>query len=109
MASTGKYASCNIAGDGKLFVEGSNKPEKFKIIDMSAAGVRLETAATLQESTPVMLKIRLIGGIVDAFIDINGKVAKTIEKGYEVEFTNLSDSEKEEIDELMRNTCNITE
>lgn len=57
--------------------------------------------------TAVKLKIRLFGGVVDANMDLNGKVAKAIEKGYELEFIALSDSEKEEIDELMRNTCNI--
>ncbi len=107
MLSTGKYASCNVAGDGKLFIEGNNKVEKFKIIDMSAAGIRLETTAALPENTAVKLKIRLLGGVVDANMDVNGKVARAIEKGYELEFTDLSDGEKEEIDELMRNTCNI--
>lgn len=107
MLSTGKYASCNVAGDGKLFIEGNNKAEKFKIIDMSAVGIRLETTATLPENTAVKLKIRLFGGVVDANMDVNGKVARAIEKGYELEFTDLSDGEKEEIDELMRNTCNI--
>lgn len=107
MLSTDKYASCNVAGDGKFFIEGNNKAEKFKIIDMSAAGIRLETTATLPENTAVKLKIRLFGGVVDANMDVNGKVARAIEKGYELEFTDLSDVEKEEIDELMRSTCNI--
>lgn len=106
---SGKYASCNVAGDGKLYTENNNKAEKFKIIDMSAAGIRLETPAVLQEDIEVKLKIRLIGGPVDAHMDINGKVKRRLEKGYEIEFVDLSDFDREEIDELMRNTCNIEE
>jgi len=107
--SSGKYASCNVAGDGKLYTENNNKSEKFKIIDMSADGIRMETPAALQEDTGVKLKIRLMGGPVDAHMDINGKVKGRFEKGYEIEFVDLSDNDREEIDELMRNTCNIEE
>lgn len=105
--STGKYASCSIAGDGKLYTENNNKMEKFKIIDMSAEGIRLETQAVLQEITGVELKIRLIGGPLDAYMDISGKVKRRLEKGYEIEFVGLSENAREEIDELMRTTCNI--
>ena len=106
---TGKYANCSVAGDGKLYIKDSNKPEKFKIIDMSAAKIKLETSVVLQEDTGVRLKIKLIGGAIDAHIDINGKVKKQLEKGYEIEFVDLLDSELEEIDELMRSTCNVPE
>ena len=102
-----KYASCNIAGEGKLYVQGSNRVEKFKIVDMSAAEINIETLAKVLEGTAVRLKIRLIGVIVDAHIDVNGKVVKRIENGYSIEFVGLSDSNREEIDELMRSSCNI--
>jgi len=102
-----KYASCNVAGDGKLYTKGNNKADEFKIIDMSAKAIRLETSAVLQVDMGVKLKIRLIGGPIDAYIDINGKVKTQLEKGYEIVFVDLSDDDREEIDELMRNTCNI--
>jgi hypothetical protein len=104
---SGKYTSCTIAGDGKLYTQSNNKSEKFKIIDMSAARIILETSAVLQEAIEVKLKIRLTGGPVEAHIDISGKIKSRFEKSYEIEFINLSDSAREEIDELMKNTCNI--
>lgn len=102
-----KYASCNITGDGKLNIEGSMKVEKFKIVDMSASGINIETSAEIPKGMVVRLKIRLPGVIVDAHIDVNGKVTKRIENSYNIEFVGLSDSNREEIDELMRSTCNI--
>ena len=109
MASDGKYANCKVAGDGKLSIEGSSKSNKFKIMDMSAAGVRIGTDTDLCEGMAVKLKIRLIGNIVDVFMNVNGKISKSIENGYEIEFTDLPDDEKNEIDQLMRNACNISE
>lgn len=107
MKSDMKYVSCAVAGDGKLNVEGSKKVERFKIVDMSATGTNIEISAEILEGTAVRLKIRLIGVLIDAHIDVNGKVVKRIENGYNIEFVDLSDSKREEIDELMRNTCNI--
>lgn len=104
-----KYASCSVAGDGKLTVASSEKVEKFKIINMSAAEINIETSAEIPEGMSVKLKIRLIGGVIDAHLDVNGKVLRKIEKGYEISFFDLSDSDREEIDELMRDTCNINE
>lgn len=102
-----KYANCNIAGDGKLYIEGNGEAIKFKIIDMSASGVNIGTKAGLLEGGSVKLKIRLRAGAVDAYIDLDGKVSEANDKGYNIEFVGLSEDTKDEIDELMRNTCDI--
>lgn len=102
-----KYAICNVSGDGKLYTESINSADKFKIIDMSAEGIRIETAADLQQQMMVKLKIRLKGSPIDAHIGVNGIVKGRLEKGFEIEFLDLLDSDRDYIDELMRNTCNI--
>lgn len=107
MASDSKYASCSVAGDGILYIEGSKKTEKFKIIDMSAVVVRIQTPLILKEGQGLRLKIRLIGGVIDVHLNVNGKVSRVIDNGYEIKFMGLSDNERQEIDELMKNTCNI--
>lgn len=102
-----KYAICNVSGDEKLYIESNNCADKFKIIYMSAEGIRIETAADLHEQMIIKLKIRLKGSSIDAHIDVNGKVKEKLEKGFEIEFLGLLDSDRDYIDELMRNTCNI--
>jgi hypothetical protein len=102
-----KYAICNVSGDGKLYTESNNNADNFKIIDMSAEGIRIETSAELHEQMVIKLKIRLKGSPIDAHIDVNGKVKGKLEKGFEIEFLDLLDSDRDDIDELMRNACNI--
>ncbi|MDF2985787.1 MAG: hypothetical protein K0R50_1297 [Eubacterium sp.] len=104
--NTTKYASCNVTGDGKLYTD-TNVADNFKIIDMSAEAMRLETPAALHANMRVKLKIRLKGIPVDVHLDINGIVKSQLYKGFEIEFHDLSDFDREEIDELMRSTCNI--
>ncbi len=104
---TKKYAICNVSGDGKLYIENNKNADKFKIIDMSAEGIRIETSAELKEQMNIKLKIRLKGSPIDAYMDIKGIVKEKLEKGFEIEFLDLLDSDKEDIDELMRNTCSI--
>ena len=104
---TKKYASCNVSGDGKLYIKGIKNADKFKIIDMSAEGMRIQTSAELNEHMSIKLKIRLKGSPIDAYMDVNGKVKGKLENGFEIEFLDLLDSDKDDIDELMRNTCNI--
>ncbi len=102
-----KHASCNVAGDGKLYKESNKNAEKFNIIDMSAEGIRIETSAELNNEMNIKLKIRLKGSPIDAYMDVNGVVIGKLENGFEIEFLDLLDSDKDDIDELMRNTCNI--
>lgn len=111
MQEGSKYPSCNVAGGGKLFIKPSGKEETFKIIDMSAAVIRVDTDAELEEGVTVGLKIKLNSLVFDVNIDASGRVIKRTqkEKGceYSIEFTELSERDREEIDELMRSTCNL--
>lgn len=104
---SGRYASCTIDGEGILYTENNKFEEKFLIIDMTAIGIMLETSAILQENTKVKLKIWLMGSPVEVHIDLVGRVISKIKKGYEIEFLDLSSYDREEIDELMKSTCNI--
>lgn len=102
-----KYVSCNVSGDGKLYIESNKNADKFKIIDMSAESIRVETSAELHEEMNIKLKIRLKGSPIDAYMDVKGRVKGKLENGFEIEFLDLLDSDKDDLDELMRNTCNI--
>jgi len=104
---SGRYANCNVAGEGILYTGNYEVEEKFLIIDMTVVGIMLETSATLKENTKVKLKIWLMGSPVEVNIDLVGRVISKIKKGYEIEFLDLSSYDREEINELMRSTCNI--
>lgn len=102
-----KYAICNVAGDGKLFNKNNFHIDKFRIIDMSAGAVRLETPAILIPGNEVKLKMRLKSNPIEVHLEIQGIVTAEIYKGYEIQFLNLPEGVIKEIDELMRETCNI--
>jgi len=84
-----KYTSCDVAGSGKL-----NKDVSFKIIELSAEKVRIKTDA------PIEIKSRVS-------IDNKSKrnVLKKIDSGYEVLLTDISDEDRNGINELMKSTC----
>lgn len=81
-----KYASCNVAGDGKLYTESNKNAHKFNIIDMSAEGIRVETSAELHEEMNIKLKIRLKGSPIDAYMDVSGKVIGKQKMGSKLNF-----------------------
>jgi len=95
------YQSCNIVGSGKIFIKDIKKAEKFKIVEMSAEKIKIETDSQLELDTIVHLKIILNSILFNIYIDAKGKV---IEKNI-IEFMGLSDKVKKEIDEIIGNAC----
>lgn len=108
-----QYPSCNVAGGGKIKLLGSENSADFKIINLSAAEIHLKTAMQIEENANVQLKIQLNGILFEVDIDALGKVTSRSPLGneyvYAIEFTELPEKDREEIDELMRSTCNIEE
>ncbi len=75
---------------------------------MSAEVIKIKTSMQLEVDNLVDLKIRLNSLLFEIDIDSMGKVVEKLEPTdiYTVEFIELSDKAKKEIDEIMRNACN---
>ncbi|WP_298840866.1 hypothetical protein [Clostridium sp.] len=104
-----KYPSCEIAGGGKVFLKDTKNGEKFKIIRMSAENIEIKTSMQLEVGTLVDLKIILNSILFEMDINAKGKVVGKLEptEKYRIQFIDLSDKAKKEIDEIMRNACDI--
>ena len=100
-----KYPSCEIAGGGKVFLKDTKNGEKFKIIRMSAENIEIKTSMQLEVGTLVDLKIILNSILFEMDINAKGKVVGKLEptEKYRIQFIDLSDKAKKEIDEIMRN------
>lgn len=105
-----KYPSCDVAGGGKVFLKGTKNGEKFKIIKMSAEEIEIKTSMKLELDTIVDLKIILNSILFEIDLNAVGKVVEKLDptEKYRLEFIELSDKAKNEIDELMRSACNIS-
>lgn len=104
-----KYTSCDVLGGGKVFLKDNKHGEKFKIIEMSAEEIKIETDFKLELNDIVHLKIVLNSVLFNIDIDAKGKVVEKLDiaEKYRIEFIELSDEDKEEIDEIMRSACNL--
>ena len=104
-----KYPSCEIAGGSKVFLKDTKNGEKFKIIRMSAENIEIKTSMQLEVGTLVDLKIILNSILFEMDINAKGKVVGKLEptEKYRIQFIDLSDKAKKEIDEIMRNACDI--
>jgi len=98
--SENRYTSCDVAGSGKL-----NKDVSFKIIELSAEKVRIKTDAPIEIKSRVSIDMALDAGLVQIKIKANGNVLKKIDGGYEVLLTDISDEDRNGINELMKSTC----
>jgi hypothetical protein len=99
---TEKYPSCEVSGSGKL-----NKDVSFKIIELSAEKVRIKTDAPIEIKSSVNLDMSLDAGLVEIKIKANGTVLKKIDGGYEILLADISDEDRNEINELMKSSCDI--
>lgn len=100
--TTDKYPLCEVIGSGKL-----NKDVSFKIIELSAEKVRIKTDAPIKINSSVSLDMSLDAGPVQIKIISNGNVSDKIDGGYEILLTDISDEDRNEINELMKSTCDI--
>ena len=99
---TRNYPSCNIIGNGKL-----NNDVSFKIIDLSAERIRIKTDAPIKIKHNVNLAVSLDAGLFEITIKSKGFVSQKVPEGYEIKFTDISDIDRNEINELMKSSCNI--
>lgn len=105
------YQSGYMAGGGKIHVHTCDKGEKFRIITMSAEKIQISTKANVKVSDIVTLKIQIKGDLCTVNIKAIGKIldksSMDDEMKYSIEFVGMSDSDKEDIDELIRSSCDL--
>ncbi|HEY5560622.1 MAG TPA: hypothetical protein VIK72_02515 [Clostridiaceae bacterium] len=103
-----KYISSKILGGGKAFIKDTKIGEKFTISEMSAEEIQIETSLQLDIDTIVKLKIRLDSILFEININALGKVVEKQEEAqiYKIEFIDMKDNVKEEIDDIIRRSCN---
>lgn len=112
MTDNKKYPSCNIAGNGKLEVLSSGKKIPFKLISISAESAFVQTEDNIDTSLKVLIHVVLKSSIFEVRINAEGitKASNKTESGYqyEIAFTNLSEDDQNEINELMVSSCDLS-
>lgn len=99
------FTGCKIIGFGKLIIPGESKSEKFNILEISDTTIKIESDLKLELESIIDLKVYLDGLLFQFIIKTQGKVISRIGSGYEVQFLNLSENDKNELTEVIKNTC----
>lgn len=111
MNESRKYPRCDIAGTGELTLQANGEKYKFKLIDMSAEGIKVLLENAIESDQNVSANIRLKSYIFEVNIKAQGIVKRSEKTAslyeYAVEFTGLPEADKEEINELMMSSCNL--
>lgn len=111
MTESRKYPRCDINGTGELTLHASGEKYKFKLVDMSAEGIKVLLENAFESDQQVSVSIRLKSNIFEVKIKAQGVVMRTekVDTLYEcaVEFTELPEFDREEINELMKSSCNL--
>lgn len=106
-----RYLRCKREGEGVFSDHPVGSMNKFKIIDISAAGIRISTKRSLEERDTVEMSIIFSGYLHEKHIDVKSRVVRKEKKenGFEygLEFVDLTHKEKVEIDEIMKQSCSI--
>lgn len=78
MNTNRNYLRCHINGEGEFTDRQTRRGMEFRILDISASGIRIQTSADLEEDKITGMKIRLSGHIFDIVINVNGIVTRKI-------------------------------
>lgn len=112
MIESRKYPRCDINGTGELTLQASGEKYKFKLVDMSTDGIKVLLEDAIESDQKVSVSIHLKSYIFEVKIKAQGVVMRSEKAdslyGCAVEFTELSESDREEINELMMSSCNLT-
>jgi hypothetical protein len=112
MTDNKKYSNCDIMGDGKLKIISSGKKIPFKLVNMSAEKALVQLEENIDASLKVLVYIVLKSRIFDVMINAEGvtKLSSKSDSGYqcEIAFTNFSEDEQTEINELMISSCDLS-
>jgi len=112
MTNDKEYPSCNIAGNGKLEILSSGKTIPFKLISMSAVGALIGIGERMNISSKVKIQIVLKSYIFNVRINVEGIVKTGSQSNcgyqYEISFTSLSEDDKNEINELLLSSFDLS-
>jgi len=112
MTNNKEYPSFNVTGNGKLEIVSSGKTLPFKLISMSAVGALVQMKEEIDISSQVIIEIVLKSGFFDVRINAGGtaRMDNQSDSGYqyEIAFTSLSEDEKNEINELLINSFDLS-
>lgn len=107
------YQSGYVVGGGKIHIHTSDKGDNFKILRMSAEEIHISTIANANISDIVTLKVQIKSDILMVNIKAIGKIIEKVlynnEIEYTIEFVGMSDSDKEDIDQLIIDSFDLVE
>lgn len=103
------YPRCIVLGDGELNIKPDKRGYPFHVQDISGTGVRVRTEKNIEIKQIVFIRMKFSGHIIEVPIETSGEVVKKAMIGneyeYAIKFTDLSQKEKVEIDEIIRRSC----
>lgn len=102
---------CDIAGQGKFFIDGDGHGHPFKLLDISTEGILVIAPNPAPVDSEVKLEIHLSSYPTEVRIRSNGKVIQTIpaDSSHEIkiEFLDMDYHDKEFLKEIIINTCDL--
>lgn len=105
-----QFCRCNVKGSGKIFTD-KDKYIEFEIIDLCAEDSKVFSPNEVDTGIRVRIAIVLPAILFQVEINTEAIIVQKTKTGngfeYCLEFVDLSEEDKCEIDELMRSTCNM--
>ena len=103
------YQRCRVAGEGKFYQAPGGQGVNFDIIDLSASGAKIRAEQQLEINQTIDVAIRFSGLEMEMNMKVVGRVIrkKEVVDGYiyGLEFVNLTEHVKVEMDEVLRRRC----
>lgn len=102
-----RYEACQMSGEGEILV--NEKKARLDVIDITSNRIRIVTKIDLEIGEEVVLGLWFNSYIFHADMDVDGKICDKIHNGdeyiYEIEFINMKENHKIEINELLKQNC----
>lgn len=97
-----KYPSCDIRGDGLV-----NGATRFSIVTISADKVRVKPDSPLKLKSRVSLDLSLDGMLYAVKVSCDGIVSGKKDDTFDIRLTRLTEADKNEIDDIVRSSCDL--
>lgn len=104
------YMRCRVYGEGEIIDESNGRSAEMQIEDMSGDGALVNTKLQIEVGCPIRLAVAFGGPAVQRTMSFKGVVKRLTHASaagncYGINFTNMTDVQKAEIDEIMRLSC----
>ena len=109
MSTKRAYLRCDLHGRGKL-LDGSKKVvAEFEVLNISASGASIGTDADLDEGGVFNAKMLFNGHITEMNLNVNARLVRKEAYNnkfvYGIEFVDITDRDRTEIDEIVCYSC----